>query len=67
MDISVESIMADLAKRKDELCAEMDSLMFGLEGEEFILLLDTVAKIEEGPARLLLLEAATRLARKVGN
>jgi hypothetical protein len=56
-----------LAELQSDMIVEMDSTMKALSDKDFVSLLDTVSRIESGPARILLLEAAVRLARKIGN
>jgi hypothetical protein len=58
---------AAIEVKKNELRSEMDSIMGDMDDRNFVVLLDTIASIEQGPAKLILLEAAARLARKIGN
>jgi hypothetical protein len=61
------TVMANLSEQQETLAAEMDMLMKGLDDKSFITLLETLAVIEEGPAKMLMREAAIRLASKIGN
>jgi len=63
----IDDVIKDLSERHKGLATEMGSLMKGMDDADFIVLLDTIAVIETGPAKMLLREAAIRLARKVGN
>lgn len=53
--------------KREELHTEMNSIMTDMDDKDFIVLLGTIASIEQGPAKLLLVESANRLARKIGN
>ena len=56
-----------LAGLRADMAEDMNAAMKNLCDKDFIMLLDTVSKIETGPAKLLLMEAAARLAHKTGN
>jgi len=66
-DEFVKRLKKEMAKNQEEVTGNMVSIAEKLDDVGFIELLETIAKIEPGPARILLKEAAGRLRGKIAN